>query len=637
MAQIAMSARTSLPGSQSGVDLDASSVFGLLVEEQRHALSGAKSVLKRMRENRGVRDLDGLDRLERLFSMVRASSSYLGLSALREVVVEAGRVVDRLRWPGTRPSAEAVLALSETISFVATALSDARHPERATQHDERAAHVRDLLTACDLSKGSLLPDQLSDQELFAEDAKGHIALCRDALVRAADEGEERSEAVHAAFRAMHTLKGNAAMMGLGEIEALGRAAESALEGLRSDELTLTASLTVALLNLLEKADIALSRPHAFQWKREGEALEVATAESRLVAHRTRIGALLVERNYVSREQVELVLAIKREPLGQALILIHALSDQHLHEALDLQRKLRAGEEPPSVQPVAPRSRHLQVEQEKFERLSRRMARLAHALSDAPPELKEQARALEDAVLALDRSPLRGAFRRTAAMIRELADKQHKRLQVSLHGEELELTRHALSAVSDALVHLGRNAVDHGIEHEIERVTSLKPEVARISLVARREPHAIVIDVIDDGRGLHRERILRKALELNLVPLSSVHELRDDEVFGLVFSPGFSTAEGPTDVSGRGVGMDAVKHAIEAIGGSVEIASSSGKGARFRLRVPAPKKRTELTSLSPSELCIPDEAEARGSAREPDAEAREPDAEVRGSVREAERK
>jgi chemotaxis protein histidine kinase CheA len=602
-----MSVRTSLPGSQSGVDLDASSVFGLLVEEQRHALSGAKAILRRMRENRAVRDLDGLDRLERLFTMVRASSSYLGLTELREVVVEAGRVVDKLRWPGTRPSADAVDALNEAVDFIALALSDARHPERAPKHTESAARVRERLTACDLSKGSLMPDQLSDQELFAEEAKAHIDLCREAIVRAADDSAERGEAIHAAFRAMHTLKGNAAMMGFAEIEALGRAAESALEGLRAEELALTAGLTVALLNLLEKAEVALTRPHAFQWKREAEALEVSCAESRLMAHRTRIGALLVEHKYVSREQVELVLAIKREPLGQALILIHALNDKQLNEALDIQRKLRAGEEPPSVQPIAA-GRNLQVEQHKFERLSRRMARLAHALSDAPPELKETARALEEAVLALDRAPLRGAFRRTGAMIRELADKQHKRVEVTLHGEEIELERPALSAVSDALVHLGRNAVDHGIEHEIERVTTHKPELARISLVARREPHVIVIDVIDDGRGLHRERILRKALELNLVPLTLVHQLRDDEVFALVFSPGFSTAEGPTDVSGRGVGMDAVKYAIEALGGSVEIASRSGKGARFRLRVPVPKKRAELTSASPSDLYMPGERE-----------------------------
>jgi chemotaxis protein histidine kinase CheA len=602
-----MSDRSSLRGSQSGVDLDASSVFGLLVEEQRHALSGARAVLRRMRDNRGLRDLEGLDRLDRLFSMVRASSSYLGLSALREVTVEAARMVDRLRWPGVRPSVEAVLALAEAVDFVGLALSEARKPERSQCHDERAARVRDLLTACDLSKGSLLPDQLSDQELFADDGKQQVELCREAIVRAADGAEEHGEAIHAAFRAMHTLKGNAAMMGLAEIEAVARAAEGALEGLRGDELTLTAGLTVALLDLLEKAQVALSRPHAFQWKREAEALEIACAESRLVTHRTRIGSLLVEHNYVSREQVELVLAIKREPLGQALIMINALNDKQLNEALELQRKLRAGEELPSLlSPSTPRTRNLQVEHEKFERLTRRMARLAHALSDAPREVKERARALEDAVLALDRAPLRGAFRRTAAMIRELADKQHKRLEVSLHGEDLELERHVLSAVSDALVHLGRNAVDHGIEHEIERVTSHKPELARISLVARRELHTIVIDVTDDGRGLHRERILRKALALNLVALNSVHELRDEEVFALVFSPGFSTAEGPTDVSGRGVGMDAVKHAIEALGGRAEIASSSGRGARFRLRVPAPKTRAELTSLSPSELSIAEE-------------------------------
>ena len=288
-----------------------------------------------------------------------------------------------------------------------------------------------------------------------------------------------------------------------------------------------------------------------------------------------------------------MLAIKREPLGQALILINALSDKQLSEALDIQRKLRAGEEAPSAQPNAARTGHLQVAEEKYERLSQQMARLRICCRTRRPR-SERPRALWSAAcIRSNHATLRGAFRRTAAMIRELADKQHKRIEVSLHGEDIELERTLLSAVSDALVHLGRNAVDHGIEYEIERVASQKNEVARISLVARTEAHEVVIDVVDDGHGLRRERILQKAIALNLVAAAAAPALRDEEVFALIFSPGFSTAEAVTDVSGRGVGMDAVKHAVESFGGSVEVTSTRGQGTCFRLRLRAQTRCTEL--------------------------------------------
>jgi two-component system chemotaxis sensor kinase CheA len=443
------------------------------------------------------------------------------------------------------------------------------------------------LRACELTSASLLPEQISDEQLFAEDARRHIKQCCEAIVQAADDGAQRSEAIHAAFRAMHTLKGNAGMMGYGEIEALSRASEWALEGLRGGELALTLNLTVALLNLLEKATVAIGRPRAFHWQREAEALEVACTEARYIAHRTRIGALLVEHSFVSREQVELVLAIKREPLGQALILLHALNEQQLSQALDIQRKLRAGEEPSAPAPplVTPPLGALQVERSKLTELGQRAQALSRLLTDAPEPVRRAARELQAAVAAFECAPVRSAFQRTAALMRELATKQHKRLSITLHGEELELPRSALTALSDALVHLGRNAVDHGIEHEIERVAAAKDEVARISLSARAEPELLCIDVIDDGRGMSRERLLRKGIELGLVELAQAHSLRDEEVYALVFTPGFSTCETQTDVSGRGVGMDVVKHAIEGLGGSVSITSAPGSGTRVSLRLP----------------------------------------------------
>jgi chemotaxis protein histidine kinase CheA len=439
----------------SSVEADAADVFRLLVEEHRDALGGAKRVLLRMREHDRVRDIEGLSKLERFFSLAKASSSYLGLSALREVLFEAERIVDRLQWPATKPCPEALRALEEALHFTAAELSLGRNKARTPEQRERGVRVLALLRACELAAASLLPEQMTDEQLFAEDAERHIAQCKEALVQAADDREQRSEAIHAAFRAMHTLKGNAGMMGYAEIEALGRAAEWALEGLRAGELALTGALAVALLNLLEKAAQAVARPRAFQWQREAEALEVACTEARYIAHRTRIGSLLVENNLVTREQVELVLAIKREPLGQALILLHALNEQQLAQALDLQTRLRAGEEAALMPQAASPAGSVQVERGKIEQVMQRAEQLSRLLPDAPEPLRRALSELTCAVAAFERVPVRAAFRRAAALMRELAEKQHKRVSITLHGEAEELPRAALGALSDALVHLGR--------------------------------------------------------------------------------------------------------------------------------------------------------------------------------------
>jgi len=401
-----MSTRPLAPRS-SVVDVDESSVFRLLLEEHRDGLSGARSVLARMLQNDGVRDIDGLNKLERLFSLVKASASYLGLSLLREVVIEADRVVDRLRMPGTKHSRQASEALQEALEFVAASLAYARSNKRTPDHQERGVRALKALAACELTPVSLLPAELTDQELFAEDARRHVELCREAVVRASDDPGQRTDAIHAAFRAMHTLKGNAAMMGFAELESLGRAAESVLEGLRAGELTLTVNVTVALLNLLEKAGLAIARPLAFRWQREAEALDVAAAEARIVARRTRIGSLLVEHNFVSREQVDLVLAIKREPLGQALILLNALNDQQLQQVLEIQHKLRAGEDPPELPTTPLVESSVNVDPFKLKQLKRSMERMRRAAFDAAPAVREAVCQLEAALGTLDHVPLGG--------------------------------------------------------------------------------------------------------------------------------------------------------------------------------------------------------------------------------------
>jgi two-component system chemotaxis sensor kinase CheA len=176
-----------------------------------------------------------------------------------------------------------------------------------------------------------------------------------------------------------------------------------------------------------------------------------------------------------------------------------------------------------------------------------------------------------------------AFQRFPRLVRDLAQKSGKKIQLLTAGEETELDKSVIESIGDPLTHLIRNSADHGLEPPDERLTAGKPEQGTIKLNAFHEGGNICITVEDDGRGLNRDRILAKAVKQGLVPESE--KLPDDQIWQLIFKPGFSTAEKITDVSGRGVGMDVVKRNIEALGGAVGIKTTPGKGTLFTLKLP----------------------------------------------------
>jgi two-component system chemotaxis sensor kinase CheA len=179
-------------------------------------------------------------------------------------------------------------------------------------------------------------------------------------------------------------------------------------------------------------------------------------------------------------------------------------------------------------------------------------------------------------------PIAFVFNRFPRMVRDLAAKMGKKVQLTMQGEGTELDKGLIEKISDPLTHLVRNSVDHGIESCEKRLAAGKPELGTVTLRASHQSGNIVVEVIDDGAGLNRERILAKARERGL-PVSD--EMSDQDVWMLIFEAGFSPAEVVTDVSGRGVGMDVVKRNIQALGGTVEIDSASGAGTRISVRLP----------------------------------------------------
>lgn len=214
--------------------------------------------------------------------------------------------------------------------------------------------------------------------------------------------------------------------------------------------------------------------------------------------------------------------------------------------------------------------------------------------------------LQRRALDLRTVPLLRVVEPLPRLARSLAREQRKRVRVELVGAELELDRSILDRLSEPLVHLVRNAVDHGLEPPEERRERGKDEVGTIRVEARRERDAIRIEVRDDGRGLDLASIRRRATEAGLLHPDLAADLPDEQVAELVFRPGLSTAESVSEVSGRGVGMDAVRATLEALGGSVEIASRAGEGTTAVLLVPvtAAVQRVLLVGLAEEVVALP---------------------------------
>lgn len=204
------------------------------------------------------------------------------------------------------------------------------------------------------------------------------------------------------------------------------------------------------------------------------------------------------------------------------------------------------------------------------------------LEQALLQLQRNTRQLQEAAMSLRMLPIGQIFSRFPRMARELARKLDKEITLVLEGETTELDKSLIEKLTDPLTHIVRNSIDHGIETTAERRANGKPEAGTVRLRAFHQGGNIVIEVMDDGRGLNREKILAKAREQGL-PVSA--DMSDAEVWPLIFAPGFSTAEKVTDVSGRGVGMDVVQRNIAAMSGRVNIESWAGHGSRISIRLP----------------------------------------------------
>jgi two-component system, chemotaxis family, sensor kinase CheA len=193
--------------------------------------------------------------------------------------------------------------------------------------------------------------------------------------------------------------------------------------------------------------------------------------------------------------------------------------------------------------------------------------------------------LQGIILNMRMVPVEQVFNRFPRMVRDLAKDLNKKIQLIIEGAETELDRTVIDEIGDPLVHLLRNALDHGLESTEERLASGKNAEGKLLLRAYHSGNHVFIEVADDGKGINREKVLNKAIERNVVTINEAETLTDQEVYALLFSSGFSTADTISDISGRGVGLDVVKTKIESLGGVISIDSTPGKGSTFLIQLP----------------------------------------------------
>ena len=193
------------------------------------------------------------------------------------------------------------------------------------------------------------------------------------------------------------------------------------------------------------------------------------------------------------------------------------------------------------------------------------------------------RELQECVMAIRMQPVKSVFQRMPRLVREVAGKLNKQVNLVTHGEQTEVDKTVIEELADPLTHMIRNSIDHGIETPDVRIAAGKPAEGKIVLSAAHVGSNILIHISDDGAGINRERLLKKAIEKGIVTPNA--NLSDEEIDELIFAPGFSTAAAVTDVSGRGVGMDVVRRNIVGLGGRIQVQSTFGKGTRFTLIIP----------------------------------------------------
>ncbi|WP_025321705.1 chemotaxis protein CheA [Deferrisoma camini] len=436
------------------------------------------------------------------------------------------------------------------------------------------------------------------QEFFVEAWELMEELEQDLV--ALEESPDDAELLNKIFRAAHTLKGSSSFLGFDAISRVTHRVEDVFNKLRRGEMVASGEVMDVVLEAVDRLRRLLE---AAQAGRPGPAVDDvlgALTEAVESGRPKRLGEILVEQEGVPAEAVEKALQSQKDgkPLGQVLVEQKAVPPEVVERGLARQRQMQRPAPEQTVRVDVGRLDTLMNLVGELVLAKNRLARLraeaeerwpgedlVEALGETSAQVDLVASDLQLAVMKTRLVPIGKVFRKFPRMVRDLARNLGKGLRLEVEGEGTELDKSVVEVIGDPLVHLIRNAADHGVEPPEERERARKPRDGVIRLSARHEGNHIVVEVADDGRGMDPERLKAKAVEKGLLSAQDAAALSPKEAFNLVFAPGFSTAEKVSNVSGRGVGMDVVRTNIQQLNGLIEIDSEPGRGTKVELRIP----------------------------------------------------
>lgn len=461
--------------------------------------------------------------------------------------------------------------VSEALHNGITALQQAveNAPNAATPDRSKAAPPTSLAQD---------PELLGD---FVLEAREHLSAIESRSL-ALEQDPGNAEAIHSIFRAFHTMKGLAGFLELGAVQEVSHEVETVLDLARNSKLTITARVIDVILESADYLKIWVdyldAGLHGMSASLPAEHAALLIRVRNLLTGEADPEPAAPEENLVSAERIETevpAVTTRVDPTTAPAAAERAqnatpeaktvkVDTAKLDYLVDMAGEMVIAQSMVRHDP--------DLASLKSPRLQRNLAQLARITSE-----------IQKTSMAMRLVPIGQLFQRVARQVRDLSRKIGKPAELDMSGEETEIDRTIVEELADPLMHMVRNALDHGIEDPAGRSVSGKATTARIGLRAFHQAGHIVIEISDDGRGLDRTKILAKAAERGLV--AATDHLSESDIFNLIFQPGFSTADQVTDVSGRGVGMDVVRKQIQKLRGRVEIQSSLGIGTTFTLKVP----------------------------------------------------
>ncbi len=611
------------------------------VQEVRELLEGLEPDILTMEQVCLGDDVDDDEKKElinsifRLFHSIKGAAGFLKFDYIQATAHSAENLLDKIRTGELTLIPDHVDLFCMGCDFLKEALDHVDEYFEDESLEEQAVEAKGKLDAAldfsssaevsptidpdeplmDIDLDESVKEKADDEmiERFVAECRELVLAAENSLVSYAEKKGDLEAHIGDLFRDLHTLKSNCGFMGYGDLEQLCHRMEAVTESLRDGECLSPDAAPDSLLTFVDMAkdsieDISQGGSGAV------DGLEIyldmltdflpksmRDFPEQKIEEPERLGDILVAEGAVAEEDIEKARAVQQKPIGEILIETGAASPEQVVAALAKQDKVRKKKKNKKVKGPATQQ-DIRVNLKKLDSLIDLIGEMVIAenmlinspdldglelenFTKASQHMTKLVRDLQEMAMTIRMIPVVGLFRRMIRLVHDLSRKSGKKVDLQLSGEETEVDKTVIEIITDPLVHILRNSMDHGLETVEERKACHKDETGVVRLAAAHEEGSIVISISDDGRGLNQEKIRAKAVQNGMYTEEEAAALSDSEVYQLIFAPGFSTAEKVTDISGRGVGMDVVRQNLIKIRGEVEVDSTPGVGSTITLRIP----------------------------------------------------